>query len=420
MVELVYDPARHRTSLVVSRGDGWAVHDKLKLATGETLVPYSPDNNLIRTGAVLLPSSPTAYAGEGELVARVSAFIHRYVDLRPTFERIAAHYVLLSWVYDAFNELPYLRFQGDYGTGKTRALLTIGALCYKPFFASGASTVSPIFHTLDAFAGTLVIDEGDFRFSDEKAEVVKILNNGNVRGIPVLRTIQNRQKEFNPRAFSVFGPKIVATRGEYEDRALESRFITEIMGGRELRRDIPINLSDDFRDEARELRNRLLAFRFARRGSVRADSALVDPRLEPRLNQILVPLLSVIEDETLRDELKAVALDLQAVRLAERATAPEALVLEALRALWATAGQKPIAVNAVADRLAEAHGQNLERHVTNRWVGALLRRLGFSPYKSHGVYVVPTTDPSRLETLCERYGISSDVEERSAAVPPRE
>ena len=89
---------------------------------------------------------------------------------------MAAHYVLFSWVYDAFNEVPYIRFQGDYGTGKTRALLVVGSVCYKPFFASGASTVSPIFHILDAFRGTLILDEADFRFSDEKAEIVKVLN----------------------------------------------------------------------------------------------------------------------------------------------------------------------------------------------------------------------------------------------------
>lgn len=49
-------------------------------------------------------------------------------------------YVLMSSVYDAFNDAPYLRLRGDFGTGKTRSLLAIGSLCYKPFFASGAST----------------------------------------------------------------------------------------------------------------------------------------------------------------------------------------------------------------------------------------------------------------------------------------
>src|SRR3546814_613772 len=158
--------------------------------------------------------------------------------------------------------MPYLRFRGDVGTGKTRALTIIGSLCYKPFFASGASTVSPLFHTLDAFRGTLVIDEADFRFSDEKAEIVKILNNGNVKGLPVLRTMQTDQREFNPRAFQVFGPKIVAARGSFEDRALESRFLTEEMGQRRPRRDIPINLPDAHREEALVLRNKLLLYRF--------------------------------------------------------------------------------------------------------------------------------------------------------------
>src|SRR5262249_36224731 len=189
----------------------------------------------------------------------------RYVDLSPTFEKVATYYVVLTWLYDAFNELPYLRLRGDYGSGKTRALLTIGSLCYKGFFASGASTVSPLFHTLDAFRGTLIFDEADFRFSDERAAIVKILNNGNVRGMPVLRTVMNRQREFNPQAFHVFGPKIVASRGRYDDKALESRFITEEMAGRSLRNNIPINLPDSFEDEWRALRTKLRLYRFSPR-----------------------------------------------------------------------------------------------------------------------------------------------------------
>src|SRR5262249_59500096 len=102
----------------------------------------------------------------------------------------------LTLLYDAFNELPYLRLQGDYGSGKTRALLAIGSLCYKPFFASGASTVSPIFHTLDAFRGTLIFDEADFRFSDEKAEIVKILNNANVPAFPLLPPVMTQPPTF--------------------------------------------------------------------------------------------------------------------------------------------------------------------------------------------------------------------------------
>ena len=95
------------------------------------------------------------------------------------------------------------------------------ALIERADFASGASTVSPIFHTLDTFRGTLIFDEADFRFSDEKSQLVKIFNNGNVRGFPVLRTMISASRVFNPRAFNVFGPKIVAMRKAFDDPALE-------------------------------------------------------------------------------------------------------------------------------------------------------------------------------------------------------
>ena len=149
---------------------------------------FAPEQPDPPRGGVPLLSGLEEYGSEAELIAEIQTFIHRYVDVSSLFESIASYYVLLSWVYDSFNELPYLRLRGEPGSGKTRFLLTAGSLCYKPIFASGASTVSPLFRIIDSFQGTLIIDEGDFRLSDERAEIVKILNNGNARGFPVLRT----------------------------------------------------------------------------------------------------------------------------------------------------------------------------------------------------------------------------------------
>ncbi|WP_202802034.1 hypothetical protein, partial [Bradyrhizobium liaoningense] len=176
IVELVYRPEHRATLLATSVAGRWTLATHVDVPGGHQLVPFSPNNNLIKNDVVLLPSEPRIYGTEQQLLSEVMDFIHRYADLSPTFEQVASYYVLLSWVYDAFNDLPYLRLRGDFGTGKTRSLLTIGSLCYKPFFASGASTVSPIFHTLNAFRGTLIFDEADFRFSDERSEIVKILN----------------------------------------------------------------------------------------------------------------------------------------------------------------------------------------------------------------------------------------------------
>jgi hypothetical protein len=220
------------------------------------------------------------------------------VDVSPLFETIASYCVLFSWVYDSFNELPYLRVRGDIGSGKTRCLLTIGSLCYKPIFASGASTVSPIFRILDSFHGTLIVDEGDFRFSDEKAEIVKILNNGNARGFPVLRSESVSGKEFDPRAYGVFGPKLIATRNYFEDRALEMRCLTEETGGRKLRDDIPLNLPTDWKIRARDIRNKLLMFRFRKFGKHHLHPNTLDRSIEPRLAQVSVPSCQLFRTQT--------------------------------------------------------------------------------------------------------------------------
>lgn len=407
IIELIYRPEIRITSLVLFNAGRWTLQSHVDVSERHRLVPFSPNNNLIKNEVVLLPSEPRIYGSEQQLVSEIADFIHRYADLSPSFEQVACYYVLLTWLYDAFNDLPYLRLRGDFGTGKTRMLLTIGSLCYKPFFASGASTVSPIFHTLDAFRGTLIFDEADFRFSDERSEIVKILNNGNVRGMPVLRTMMNQQREFNPQAFHVFGPKIVATRGLYEDRGLESRFITEETGARPLRDDVPINLPETFKEEARELRNKLLLYRFHRRHEVKLDATLADPKLEPRLNQIMLPLLSVIGNPELRAALRNAAHNAQASIVAERGLLMEAQVLEVLAELMITTDRPIVPVADVTMGLIERYGAEYERPITNRWIGSILRKkLNLQTYKSHGVYVIPMNERQKVEVLCGRYGVN--------------
>ncbi len=199
----------------------------------------------------------------------------------------------------------------------------------------------------------------------------------------------------------------MATRGSYDDKGLESRFITEEMGSRKLRSDIPINLPHTFKDEARELRNKLLLYRFHRRMDVKLDESLVDPKLEPRLNQILLPLLSVVSDEKLRSELRSMALDTQLSLVADRGLLVEAQVLEILGELMAGSERSVVPVADIVSIFIERYGFEYERAITNRWIGSILRkRLNIGTYKSHGVYVVPMGDRSKIEMLCTRYGVS--------------
>ncbi len=417
LVELVYDPDAKRTQLAVGQGGAVRLVDEFALPDGSILIPYSATNNLIKHEVLLLAQRREEYGVVESLVMDIDAHLSRYVDLDPEFRILAVYYILLTWVYDAFNELPYLRFRGQYGSGKTRALLVVGSLCNRAFFASGASTVSPIFHTLDTFRGTLLFDEADFRFSDEKAELVKILNNGNVRGFPVLRTQISQKKEFEPRAFTVFGPKLVAMRRSYEDDALESRFFTAEMGRGALRSDIPINLPDVQREEARELRNKLLGYRFAMLPEVSADPSLVDPALPPRLNQILVPLLSIVEADDIREKIRAAVLAQHDARRVKDGDLVEQAAIRVLSRLRKE-GQEKVSVGRITSLLIDDIGSTIDRPLTTRYVGEILReRLDLRTYKSGGVFVVPLGRPSELAE--EKLPSSGVATPGTTSLPPQ-
>jgi hypothetical protein len=407
LIELVYDPVKRTTGLAVSRFGGlWNIEQEVRIETGETLVPYSPKNNLIANECVLLPSVPAEFYTKEELIADIQAFLYRYVDLSPLFAKIASYYILLTWVHDAFNELPYLRLRGEYGTGKTRGLMAIGSLCYKAFSASGASTTSPIFHTLDAFGGTLLFDEADLPYSDARADIVKILNNGTVKGMPVLRTVVNRHNEFNPHAFRVFGPKIIAMRGEFDDLALESRFFTEETGRRPLRSDIPIHLPKEMKTEALALRNRLLHFRFCNLFGIKADPAVIMEGVEPRLNQTASSLLSLVDDIELREAMQRAFIENYETTLSERGDTAEARVLKAASAAFVAAEGANVSVGDVANRFNADHSDDYGGPRTNRWIGHMLRtRLHLTTRKSDGIYVIPATEKPNIEALMARMGV---------------
>jgi hypothetical protein len=405
LIETIASRRERDVMLVRFHGDSIDTGKALEVPQLGTIRAYSPDNSLLAHGVVRFPSSWESFDSEAELVASVQRFIHRYADLSSAFEEAAAYYVLLTWVFDAFNELPYLRLKGDFGSGKTRCLQTIGALCYKPMFASGASTVSPLFRIIDAFRGTLVIDESDFRFSDERSEIVKILNNGNAKGFPVLRSEATPGKEFNPKAFDVFGPKIIATRRSFDDRALESRCITEEMTGLPPRPDIPLSLPVAFDNEADHLTSQLLSFRV--RWRLKLDTAVPERErdLEARVAQVFTPLIAVAFDTAAKERLLDLARKTSATLKTDRGTTTEAQLLDIIFEL--RRDHIPLSMKEIAERFAARFGTDYSRSVTPRWVGSQLRsRLSLLTVKSCGVFVVPESEAHKLDNLFKRYGIA--------------
>jgi hypothetical protein len=369
------------------------------------------------------------------LVDEIQACIHKYVDMDPFFERLSAFYCLFTWMYDCFNTIPYLRFRGDYGTGKSRARKVIGALCFRPMRASGAATTSPIFRMIDSWRGTLLVEEADYAASDYAADIIKIYNQGYDREQGIVLRSGDKATGFETEAFVCYGPKVIAMRGEFHDKALTSRFLTKEMS-ETTRRDIPIEMPREFElEEAPGLRAMLLRYRLEHwRPFIELNYQALDLSIEPRLNQITLALYSLVEgDDELVENLKVFIREYNKQLIEERGLSLAAKVLEAVVIQHALeSGYKSdekdwdLSTLTITERTNqlmdfENHGYDgyLDVHfaaknkteVSDRKVGSTLRtKLQLVSERSsrfNGRHVV-VWNPARIDGLRKRYGLDDD------------
>ena len=85
LVEMAFQPKQRRTLFAIYSAGRWTLQDAIDLGSDARLVPFSPNNNLVKNEVVLLPSEPMIYGSEEKLVADIRQFIHHYIDLDPSF-----------------------------------------------------------------------------------------------------------------------------------------------------------------------------------------------------------------------------------------------------------------------------------------------------------------------------------------------
>ncbi len=406
LYEMVFDRSTNKTSFSKISRDGKieCLLEEVEIE-GKKYKPLPPTYNLVDKDVILFPSVATEYQSEEEILKEIQTFIHKYLDISEVFEQIATYYVLFTWMFDKFNEVPYLRAIGDFGSGKSRFIQAIGILCYKPVFTGGATTPSPIFRIVNEVHGTLIIDEADFKFSDMTSEIVKILNTGYQRGMPVLRS--EGKGTFEVKAYDVFCPKIVATRETFSDKALESRFLVEEMGAGKLRADIPRTLDESFYKEAENIRNKLLMWRLKNYFEpIERRHDLIEG-IHPRLNQIVMPLLSIIKDEAIREHLKTFIVKYNTDLVADRGLSWESDIVFAVLKLEYELKVHEITVKQITDEV------NREIDISDdtlqaRKVGWYLRsKLQLKPYKTRKGFVLSFKEnKKRLDMWKERFGIT--------------
>lgn len=276
---------------IYHRKDGTMQYeDESYTLQGVNYIPLEPQSTYIKNQCLIFPSDLAPYENIEALIGEISQYVYRYCDVSPVFLRIVPYFVLLTYLYEDFYEIPYLRVIWDYGSGKSRFLRVVWNICYSPIISNGGTSLSSLFRMIEISKWTLILDEADFQYSDTTNEIIKLLNNGFAKWNPILRADGDN---FEPRAYDVYCPKIIGGRFEFRDKATESRCIVEIMK-RTQRKDIPMNLSDTFERDSGTLRNKLYQFRYDYQGKIAIQEERIE-WLEWRLNQILNPILSIIK-----------------------------------------------------------------------------------------------------------------------------
>jgi hypothetical protein len=285
---------------VAEFGEAPKIVDSYVIGTQE-VHPLQKKERAFRRGIINLPSDVTSSTETVDVLARLTRMLVKYIDLEPFYINLIAHYVLVTWVWDAFGSYGFLRLKGPAGCGKTRVLDVLKKITYRGTHIGVNPTKSALFRMAHNVKGTLLIDECDRQDADLYSGFTQMLNAAYRRDGVV--TISEMEKDsWVPTEFEVGGPKILTNRMAFRDHALETRCITIPMVVKQVARHIAPHLPKGFEEEAESMRNLLLRWRFDYFHNIDLNDSLLR-HLEPRAREIGLSLFAVSPDEEFRAEL---------------------------------------------------------------------------------------------------------------------
>jgi hypothetical protein len=306
LLDYVYDAEKDAAKLVYRDPDRHVgVRDTVDI-DGVRYAAKRP-SVFIQGGGVLFASDLGELKSTRELVAIVESFLNKYYLMGDKYlGRILAYYVMLTWVYDSFNTICYLRAIGEAGAGKSELMNRLGAVCYRLLSSSGATSAAAFFRVTETYRGTVFLDEADLHDGgDMTNDLVKFLNLGAMKGGSVIKLADvptENGREWEAVLFNAFCPKLIAMRREFRDDAVGSRSLTFKLTPRE-----PIELKeagvrlfvdDEFRQRAQKIRNLLLRWRMEHwEPEIEVGEELMDLEISSRLNQVTMPLKAIARDD---------------------------------------------------------------------------------------------------------------------------
>jgi hypothetical protein len=150
VVDMTYDLATQKAMLAYR-------DDKGEIGTAKQLdiygVRYYPKvDDFVRKGVVVFPSDLGPLVSTSDLLKIHEGHNRKSILLdKPTDYSMASFYSVFSWVFDCFNELPFLRARGGKDTGKSAIMLRIGYLCYRLAKSTGIGSTASLKHAQELY-----------------------------------------------------------------------------------------------------------------------------------------------------------------------------------------------------------------------------------------------------------------------------
>jgi hypothetical protein len=300
--ETIYSPSNQSSCIFLLRKPTGDITKELSVEQGGVTV-YPPLRQIrkLQRQVVLLPSAAEPYESSMDLLRSIIGFIEKYAYLDEYNRSLMAHYCMFTYTWQAWAAVPYLRFKGQPGTGKSRCLKIMKHLCYRSLDMGVSPTNAALFRSIDQVAGTTIIDEADYS-EDLKTELMQMLNKGYETGSTITRCNKEDSGNYDPEPYRISGPKILANRHDFKDSALETRCLTINTISTRAGDSIPSQYPAEFYTEANQLRNKLVQWRFDVLGSLNTDETDLF-ELEGRARQISLPLYAISPDPQFRSEL---------------------------------------------------------------------------------------------------------------------
>lgn len=330
--------AKTKKEICIGKIQGSTIFEQIQSVTGSyrySIYQQMPDNTWQLTDSPIFegfiplqktplthPPPPIEYESEEKLYDNVKEYIRKHLDLvHPLGYDVLASFIFKTWIEEAFDFTPYIGFFGREAVGKSRALEILKELCFRAWFTTGLTTAT-LFRLVEKFTPTLLLDESEFLTSEEKRELIGLINAGQRRGIMIPRMKEHSQEaEF----FSVYGSKCISGTEQLK-ATTTSRMITFVMT-KNIR---PIPRSVD-KAEASKLRGQLLMWRF-RKIAQKLTTTTEFKELEPlsgRTFELFYPLY-YSAPATARPNILEFAKELEQSKLQAEKTELASMVFEAI------------------------------------------------------------------------------------------